>query len=169
MTQIEILRDLFRHMEWADAAVWKAVLAHPAAAKDERVLKLFHHLHLVQHSFLRLWRGEPRETPYPEFSDAKSMMTWGRGCFPGTFAQLDRADTESLSGPMAAPWASAIARRLGRPAGETTLGDTMLQTAMHSQYHRAQVNARLKELGGTPPLVDYIGWIWYGKPAAEWP
>ncbi len=25
------LRELYRHMEWADAAVWRAVLAHPPA------------------------------------------------------------------------------------------------------------------------------------------
>jgi len=40
--------------------------------------------------------------------------------------------------------------------------------ALHSLYHRGQVNARLREVGGTPPLVDYIAWLWFGRPAAEW-
>ena len=168
MTQLEILRDLYRHMEWADAAVWKAVLAHPAAASDDRTLKLLHHLHLVQHSFARVWRGEPRETPYPEFTEAPAMMRWGRAWFPVAYAHLAAIGDDSLPSPMVVPWSTLVGRKLGRTPGVTTLGDTILQVAMHSQYHRAQVNARLKELGGKPPLVDYIGWIWYGKPGAEW-
>jgi hypothetical protein len=30
-----------------------------------------------------------------------------------------------------------------------------------------QVNTRIRELGGTPPLVDFIAWIWAGKPAGK--
>jgi uncharacterized damage-inducible protein DinB len=44
----------------------------------------------------------------------------------------------------------------------------MIQVATHSTYHRGQVNARLREVGGEPPLVDYIAWIWFGRPAPEW-
>lgn len=48
------------------------------------------------------------------------------------------------------------------------LGETMIQVAMHSQYHRGQINTRLRELGAEPPLVDYIAWIWFGRPDAAW-
>jgi uncharacterized damage-inducible protein DinB len=59
--------------------------------------------------------------------------------------------------------------RFGREPVPTTMRETMLQVAMHSTYHRGQVNARLRELGAEPPLTDYIAWLWMGKPAAEWP
>jgi hypothetical protein len=26
------------------------------------------------------------------------------------------------------------------------------------------VNARLREMGGELPLVDFIAWVWFGKP-----
>ncbi len=42
------------------------------------------------------------------------------------------------------------------------------QVANHSTYHRGQVNRSLRQLGGEPPLVDYIAWVWFGKPKAEW-
>jgi hypothetical protein len=34
VTAIDLLRTLFRQMEWADAAVWRAVPASPAACAD---------------------------------------------------------------------------------------------------------------------------------------
>jgi uncharacterized damage-inducible protein DinB len=39
---------------------------------------------------------------------------------------------------------------------------------MHSHGHRAQCAAMLRELGGTPPAMDFITWL-AGRPAAEWP
>ncbi len=40
---------------------------------------------------------------------------------------------------------------------------------MHSTHHRGQVAARLRELGGEPPLVDFIAWLWWKRPEPEWP
>ena len=31
-----------------------------------------------------------------------------------------------------------------------------------------QVMTRLRELGGAPPLVDYVIWVWSGSPVADW-
>jgi len=45
----------------------------------------------------------------------------------------------------------------------------MYQVIIHSTHHRGQVNSRIRELKGEPPLVDFIVWIWLGKPAAAWP
>jgi uncharacterized damage-inducible protein DinB len=70
--------------------------------------------------------------------------------------------------PLAMPWAAQIAERLGRSIGTTTIGEACFQVTSHSTYHRGQVNARLRELGAEPPLVDYIAWLWFDRPAAEW-
>jgi uncharacterized damage-inducible protein DinB len=35
-------------------------------------------------------------------------------------------------------------------------------------YHRGQVNTRIREVGGEPAAVDFINWIWLGKPDPEW-
>ena len=44
-----------------------------------------------------------------------------------------------------------------------------MQVALHSTYHRGQINARIRELGGEPPLTDFIAWVWAGKPQPSWP
>ena len=66
------------------------------------------------------------------------------------------------------PWVATYEAKLGRTFSTPTLGETMLQVASHSTYHRGQVNARLREVGGEPPLVDYIAWIWFGRPEPDW-
>lgn len=161
--------DLFAHMEWADASVWTSALGFEAGRTDPKFRDLMYHLHMVQRAFLRTWRGEPREAPYPTFEEARAVADWGRGYYPEAWAVLRAQNDETLSAPLVIPWSAMVEQRLGRAPGETTIADTALQVVLHSMYHRGQANLRLRELGGEPPLVDYIAWIWLGRPAAEWP
>lgn len=169
MTSLNLLIDLYQHMEWADAEVWSAVLRSEKGGADSKVRDCFYHLHIVQRAFLRAWRGEPRETPYPTFEDAQSLMDWGRTYYDEAFAHLRSLSDEQVIEVMKVPWAPMVEQRLGRPPGITIFGETALQVALHSTYHRGQINARLREIGGSPSLVDYIAWIWLARPAATWP
>ena len=156
-------------MEWADAAVWASVLASPQASSDPKLFKYLYHLHVVQRAFLRVWRGEPREAPYPTFSEAEALMQWGRSYYAEATDHLAMLSDGAFMQPMPVPWSAMIEKRLGRVPETTTIGETALQVVLHSMYHRGQVNARLREVGGEPPLVDYIAWVWLGRPAAAWP
>jgi len=169
MINKKTLTDLYRHMEWADAMVWASVLASEVAQTDARLQKYLYHLHVTQRAFLRTWRNEPREAPYPTFNDARSLMLWSRDYYGEAFAYLKGLSDKNLSEPMPVPWAAMVERRLGYAPETTTMGETALQVAMHSLYHRGQINARLRDIGGEPPLVDYIAWVWLGRPSPEWP
>jgi len=59
-------------------------------------------------------------------------------------------------------------KQYGHRPEDTTMRETMHQVVLHSTYHRGQVAAYLRTLGGEPPLTDYIAWLWAGRPAAEW-
>ena len=165
---LNTLNDLYQHMEWADAAVWNAVLESKTGQTDMKLREYFFHLHMVQRAFLRVWRGEPRETPYPVFDDAQSLMVWGCSYYAEAFAHLRTLSDDQISQALPVPWASMVGQRLGRTPQTTTIGETALQVALHSTYHRGQINAHLREVGGEPPLVDYIAWVWLGRPAADW-
>ena len=52
------------------------------------------------------------------------------------------------------------------PPLSITVEDALTQCAMHSHYHRGQNATRLRELGGDPPMTDFIVWLWKGRPAA---
>lgn len=166
MPPIEL--EMMRQTEWADALVWRAVLAHPAAADDPATRERLHHVHLVQRVYLSLWRGEPLQvTEAPAFADLRALRDWGRDFHLEAAAYLDAAAKGAWEREIRFPWADRLAERFGvaRPA---TFAETVVQVASHSTYHRGQINARLRELGGEPPLTDFVAWIWAGRPAPRW-
>ena len=165
---LSTLKDLYHHMEWADALVWRALLSSSDAPVDKKLPEYFYHLHLVQWAWLRAWRGEPRDTPFPTFEDARALMLWGRTYYREILPHLDNLTDEKISETMQLPWADIVERELGRAPESISTAETMLQIPLHSLYHRGQINARLRAVGGEPPRVDYIVWAWLGRPEADW-
>lgn len=158
-------RELIAYTAWADAAVWAAVLGNATAAADERVRGYLAHAGQVQRLFLALWRGEPRPTP-DEVAETAALLAGSRRALEEAAAHLGGLDASELARETTLPIAGRVAG--GEPAA-STLADTVFQVVNHSTYHRGQVTARLRELGGEPPLVDYIAWVWRGRPEAAWP
>lgn len=166
----EMLRELFRHMEWADAKVWKAIPRNDVAP-DDRLRNWIVHIHVVQRAFLSVWTNQDFLVAFKnpdEFVSLGDVYRWAKPYYREAERFLDEITDERLAQPLELPWAAQIAQHLGRAQEMTTLGDTCFQVTSHSTYHRGQVNARLREIGAEPPLVDYIAWAWFGKPAAEW-
>ena len=164
MFTVDLFRDLYRHMEWADATIWKSVRA--TAADDERLIKLLRHIHYVQRAFLILWRGEALSFRAPR--DAASLAEWAREYHRAVQPYVDTVTEEKLREPIVPPWIPEFEEAAGRKFQAATVGESMFQVPAHSSYHRGQVNTRLRELGATPPLVDYIAWVWFGRPGADW-
>jgi len=169
MNDLTSLRELFRHMEWADAVVWTAVLAHAEAAEHAALRDRLHHLHHVQRAFLQVWRGQYTRTPPANFSDGAALLNWAREYYREVEEYLGNLNEQDLNQPQAVPWSRMVESRLGRKAEALSLDETLLQVVMHSTYHRGQVNMQLRELGGEPPLTDFIVWLWLGKPQPDWP
>ena len=166
---IALLRDLFDHMEWADARAWTAVFAHDAGRSDGALREVLMHLHAVQRGFLAAWTGQPF-TFRENYADTALEREYPavRAYYGEARRFLDSVTDTRLVEVMTLPWTHWAEQAIGRPPGPTTLGETILQVFMHSTHHRAQVNARLRAVGGAPPLIDYIAWLWLERPAPEW-
>jgi len=167
---IDFLRQLLRHMEWADAEVWRAVMVHESAGADRRLRDLLMHLHLVQRLFLVVWQKQPFDPTRgrPEFATAADLRAWAQTYYAEAHKFLDTLDQPALTGEVSMPWVKSLETQNGRTFSTPTLGETIFQVTSHSTYHRGQVNARLREIGGEPPLVDFIAWAWFGRPKPEW-
>jgi uncharacterized damage-inducible protein DinB len=163
------VRDLLRHMEWADASVWRALHAYPAAGDDARVRYLLMHVHGVQRYFLQMWRSDASTFPTLDGTPGlAAIQAWVTSYYSELNEEVDALDDSSLTRRIDMPHLRAHEKKTGRSFQDPTLAETMVQVASHSTYHRGQLNTRLREIGGEPPLVDYIAWIVFGRPAAEW-
>jgi len=161
-----MLEELFRAMEWSDARMWASIRNTPGAADDKSIREKTHHFHMVQRAFLSVWRGAAERPPALDtFADTLAIETWARTYYREAHDFLASLDDAALERPVVLPWAD---RLTGMAAAAPTLGETVMQVAMHSAHHRAQVSSRIREIGGQPLVLDFILWIWSGKPAPEW-
>jgi uncharacterized damage-inducible protein DinB len=161
-------RDLLAHMEWADARTWQSARVVPAALTDDRLKWLFHHIHLVHSVYLQAWRGDPFVvTDLKDYADLNAIEVWARPFYAKAVAFAGAIDASRYSQPLEFPWNDLIVKEFGtvRPA---TLSESAWQVFSHTTYHRGQIATRVREIGGVPPTVDYLAWVWGGRPAPKW-
>jgi uncharacterized damage-inducible protein DinB len=155
---LNMLRDLYRYQAWADHEILRAIAACPAAAEDARVRERLQHAHAVQRAFFSVFR---RETPDVEavlkpFDSLDELHRSVRRYHRDVAAFLADTTDGDIAGAVVVPWFSDA---------EFMLGEAMLQVVLHSQHHRGQSATALRDLGGEPPLMDFIGWVAEGRPA----
>ncbi|HJZ66668.1 MAG TPA: DinB family protein [Blastocatellia bacterium] len=167
MTLADAIVDLLRHMEWADALIWKTVLSSPAAAVDSLLLDRLYHVHVTQHGFLQVWRGVSEELPPRSSLDSNALARWARAFYVKAKG-ISEFDQQALDRHVPESLLSKAEARLGCGAATPAILDTILQVVTHTIHHRGQISTRLRELGCEPPLTEYFVWVWRGKPAAEW-
>jgi len=169
MNDLNTTRQLFAYTEWADATVWTAVLSETTASADDRVRDYLFHIHTIQGLFLAVWRDAPLQPPAKEAKALTPLLALARSTHREITSFLAGLDEASLSQSVRLPWAGRFTELTGKEPSLITMGETLLQVVNHSTYHRGQVNSRLREIGGTPPMTDFIAWVGLGKPAPDWP
>ncbi len=159
---LALIQDLYRHMEWADARHWSAILAHPPAQKDPELAERVFHIHAVQQIWLARWQGVDFSVPKPtDFATVEDFRHYARACHVALKAYLSFQREESLAQDIAY-------KSLAGEAFTQPLGDLMLHLAYHSQYHRAQSATRMRALGSQMPATDLVVWQREGRPAPVW-
>lgn len=160
---IDLIRDLFRHQEWADAQQWRAIRAFPPATADEGLRQGLFHIHAVQKVWLARWQGAdlgfPRLEDYPS---TEELFTFAKSCHAALAAYLSLRSGMDLQ-------RSVTYRNIAGEAFTQPLGDLLLHLPYHSQYHRGQTARALVALGCRVPPTDLVVWQRMGRPKAEWP
>jgi uncharacterized damage-inducible protein DinB len=159
-----LLRDLYGHQVWADAGHFRAIGAHPAARGDQAILVRLHHIAIVQRAFL--WAVGDRQDAFeftkPEdFASLDALKRYVREHHDRLVPFIATVSDLRLAESIAIPW-------FKEPPLSLTVAEALTQGAMHSHYHRGQNATRLREIGGEPPMTDYIVWLWKGRPEADW-
>ena len=156
------LDELYGHQEWADAEHWRALEAHAPALADQAIRERLHHIHLVQSAFL--WVVGQRTAQFvitkaEDYSNMADLKAFARKVHTELAAMLDAMD-DHMAEKAEVPWF--------QPPLKISVRHALMQAAMHSHYHRGQNATRLRELGGAPPMTDFIVWVRNGQPNARW-
>jgi uncharacterized damage-inducible protein DinB len=157
---IALLRDLMQHKAHANAALLAAVARHDAAARDDQLRVLLHHILLANRFWVLTCLGQPfaaeEESRVPDSIDelaARCRATDAREA-----QWLGQATEDDLARAVESPLI---------PAKRYTVAEALMQVCLHSHGHRSQCAARLRAMGGTPPAADFILWL-EDRPAADW-
>jgi uncharacterized damage-inducible protein DinB len=151
----EVLLDMARHQAWADAAHWKTLRENTSLLEDEEIRTRLNHMLTALKMLTTLARGETPDAggtkEIHSIDELEAAMGKGHGDFAAT---LESADLDKM-----------IALPRG-PKGpfEAPAGVLLLQALTHSQHHRGQNAARMRQLGVTPPMTDFVFWYAIGRP-----
>jgi uncharacterized damage-inducible protein DinB len=154
------LQDLLGHMAWADAVALHA-WRKSGLTSEEELRRRWDHIATVQEAFLKVLSGEELQwdpaKPVPTFEELAAWIPKNHRGLQHHLAALNETD---LGTTIQMPWFD--------PPCVITVGEAFTQVAMHTQHHRGQVATRLKDKGAAPKDVDFILWIWKGRPQPRW-
>jgi uncharacterized damage-inducible protein DinB len=156
---LELLRDLFQYQAYADAAMLTAVRRHDAAARDETLLTLLHHILIAHRFWIHMTQGLP-------FSPDAEREVPELDVLARRYRETQALEREWLV-RIGEPDLTRTVEARALPGRSIPVSDALVQVCLHSQGHRAQCAARLRQLGGEPPPLDFILWS-HERPAPAW-
>jgi uncharacterized damage-inducible protein DinB len=155
------VRDLHAHAEWANAVFFHTWAKSPAKDHEEMRRRVGHVVG-VQEAFLAILRGagfQPPPDGAPAFFD--ELKSRARTSHAGLRRFTGSLTSSALTEKVRIPW-------FPDPPCVITIPEALVQAAMHTQHHRGQLMTRLKDFGGEPKNVDWIIWLWKGRPEPRW-
>jgi uncharacterized damage-inducible protein DinB len=151
----EVLQEMARHQAWADAAQWKLIRENRTLHEDAEIRTRLNHMLMALRMLTTLARGQTPDANGMKEIDSIEELEASMGRAHGDVgATLESADLNKM-----------IALPRG-PKGpfEAPAGVLLLQALMHSQHHRGQNASRMRQLGATPPMTDFVIWYALGRP-----
>jgi uncharacterized damage-inducible protein DinB len=151
----ELLQDLARHQAWVDHEYWKALHANDVLLEGSEIRKRMNHVLMTLRLLTSFARGETPDLSRTKDIDSAAELE----------AALDQADRELLDALATIDLQKMIPLPRG-PQGpwEAPAGVLLLQAITHSQHHRGQNGSRMRQLGFTPPMTDFVLWYSLGRP-----
>lgn len=153
----DTLSELARHQAWADAQHWKSLHGNPALKDDAEIRTRLNHMVRACRGLTALARGESvdfgslKDSPQESTDAIEGMMRQANADLSAAVdsVELDRSVQlpRGPNGPFQAP-----------------AGVLLLQAITHGMHHRGQNAARMRTLGVTPPMTDYVMWYAIGRP-----
>jgi len=166
------IKDLLAHSEWADAVFFRAW--GKCDREDKELRERVSHCSGTQELFVNTLTGT-NELPWKQIFAGEVKPPWADRELRGfdELKEFTRGNHARLQAIAATSDPAGLERRVTvpwfpDPPCVVSVGEAFVQVAMHTQHHRGQNITRLRQCGGEPRNVDYIIWLWKGRPAAVW-
>lgn len=151
MESLDLLRKLFDYDYWGTQEALRSI--ETVSGPRERVLKIAGHIIGAQ----QLWLGRIETTsaspgvPWPAMSLAETRAA---------AEELRRRWSDLLSSLTQEKLDSDLAYRTTQGVEfRTPLRDVLMQLVVHGAYHRGQIAATVRGVGGKPGATDYIVYV----------
>lgn len=154
-------QDLFAYNRWAAARTFAAVEAlteeqrrAPMVSSFPSIAATLAHIVGAEWIWLRRWQG----------TSATAAPAWvAEADFTTVRAKFNEVDCER-DGLIASVGDSGferelVYRTLAGAEGRNALGDLIRHVVNHGTYHRGQIATMLRQLGVTPPQIDYVVFV----------
>jgi len=151
----ELLKELVRYQSWADGEHWKALHSNAALLEDAEIRKRLNHMIMACERLTTLARGEmPDLAAMKERESAAEIEAAMHNATNELAHLIESVDLEKIISLPRGP----------KGPFEAPAGVLLLQIIMHGHHHRGQNASRMRQLGVTPPLTDYVLWFANGRP-----
>ena len=157
---MQMLQDLIQHKWYANARFLGAMREPAGVSGDKQLLDLMHHILVANRFWLQLSRDVPFDLEAERRAPAslEELISNYRITYTEEDSWLAQITDSDLARQLETPY---------MPGRKVSVEQGIVQICMHSHGHRAQAAVRLRQLGGTPPTLDFVTWLKH-RPAAEW-
>ncbi|MED4727454.1 DinB family protein [Aneurinibacillus migulanus] len=145
------IQKMYEHLNWANHRILEKL--HNNKNENQQIIDLFSHILYTEQVWITRLRGmDSSQLPIwseTNLSVCAELVRKNQDDFTAFFANLTSADLDNL-----------ISYRNSKGKEfKTSIEDILTHVALHGQYHRGQINSRLRANGVEPVNTDYITFV----------
>ncbi|MMZ55276.1 DinB family protein [compost metagenome] len=145
------IQKMYEHLNWANHRILEKL--HNNKNGNQQIIDLFSHILYTEQVWITRLRGMD-SSQLPIWSEANlsvcaELVRKNQDDFIAFFANLASADLDNL----------VSYRNSKGKEFKTSIEDILTHVALHGQYHRGQINSRLRANGVEPVNTDYITFV----------
>lgn len=145
---MKTIQKMFEHGNWANQRILETLQS--LEAENQEVCRLFSHILLAEQVWITRLRGLD-SSQLPIWSDADigvctELVRHNKEVLTRFLANLSIADLDQ---------SISYSNSKGK-AFKNSFRDILTHVALHGQYHRGQINSRLRAEGADPVNIDFI-------------
>ena len=146
---MKTIQKMFEHVSWANQQILETL----RSSGDQEASRLFSHILLSENVWITRLRGlDSSHLPIWQDADLEScaaLMKENEENIKAYLAPLTEADLDQI-----------ISYKNSKGTEfKNSIRDILTHVALHGQYHRGQINARLRAGGMEPVNVDFITFV----------